>query len=546
MKVLQIIDYQGWAIGKLATVIRKYNPQINFRVLEIHPKDLIRNPEFYIKMVKENLEWANMIDFQYWNTALNLINLMPDELKNKKKILTHQNQKNLLSGDWSSFDLIICHTEKAKKILVEEGNYRNVEIFPFGIDLNYFKFIENYPINNEKIVGYVGRIVPWKNLAEIAKACYELGYKLAIMGRMDKPSYWESMPEEHRDIIDLSFFEAKDEERYDFYKLISLYVGYSSDGREEGTLPLLEAMACGVPIISTPSGMGADLLIDGQNAIITPFDNYEALKNNLKILMENEELRQSLRKNAWGSIKNYPEEKMSWNYQCIFNEVFNFLNPLVSIILPIFNNKNNLEKILERLKEMEYKNFEIIICDDGSCDDCFSLIDNFRKNNEDMILKYFKIDYPENINQKPYGLARARNLGIIESVGEYLMFLDSRLLPNKYAINAFLNCYEREEDKEENKKIWLFGEKGGQKKTFVENFSFIKRRDIINAGMFCESIRQYGGLTQEIRSRLQRQSFNFIYCEEAITSELNKSSLNEKRRLDIIKSKFLLYKMGFK
>ena len=180
MRILQIVDTKNWAIGHLADIPVRHLPHFHFKTLYIHPREV---NDRAVDQVREWLDWADIVDFQYWNTARQLLDLIP-ELKNKKSILTHHNQKDLLGYDWRSITKHVVHTQYAAHVLQEAG-YDNVSIIPYGFDLDYFSYREE--LNKEKVVGYVGRIVPWKGLKEIARACFELGYKLMIMGKMDKP-----------------------------------------------------------------------------------------------------------------------------------------------------------------------------------------------------------------------------------------------------------------------------------------------------------------------------------------------------------------------
>ena len=85
--------------------------------------------------------------------------------------------------------------------------------------------------------------------------------------------------------------------------------------------------------------------------------------------------------------------------------------PLISIIIPAFNAISFLPKAIESVLHQTYRNFEIIIIDDGSTDNTKSSIQ------ESNFIRYF---YQEN-----QGLSSARNSGIQKSKGEYLVFLDA-------------------------------------------------------------------------------------------------------------------------
>lgn len=88
---------------------------------------------------------------------------------------------------------------------------------------------------------------------------------------------------------------------------------------------------------------------------------------------------------------------------------------LISVIIPTFNRAEKLRNCLRSLENQTYRNFEVIICDDGSTDNTKSVVDEFRHN-----LKII-YDYDNNFG----GPARPRNKGIKLAKGEFLAFLDS-------------------------------------------------------------------------------------------------------------------------
>ena len=87
-----------------------------------------------------------------------------------------------------------------------------------------------------------------------------------------------------------------------------------------------------------------------------------------------------------------------------------------SIIIPIYNVENYLEKSINSALNQTFDDYEIVLVDDGSTD------------SSSKIAKSFAEKYPEKVIyvwQENKGLGGARNTGIKASKGEYLMFLDS-------------------------------------------------------------------------------------------------------------------------
>lgn len=86
-----------------------------------------------------------------------------------------------------------------------------------------------------------------------------------------------------------------------------------------------------------------------------------------------------------------------------------------SIIVPVYNTEKYIDKCLKSIFSNTYKNFEVIIVNDGSTDKTENIINKYIK-------KYDNIIY---IKQKNIGLSLARNNGVKKATGDYLLFIDS-------------------------------------------------------------------------------------------------------------------------
>jgi glycosyltransferase involved in cell wall biosynthesis len=126
--------------------------------------------------------------------------------------------------------------------------------------------------------------------------------------------------------------------------------------------------------------------------------------------------------------------------------------PVFSIIIPVYNVENYIRYCVDSVLSQTFTNYECILVDDGSTDNSPIICDVYAA-------KHLHI---KAIHGKNRGLSSARNVGIKESTGEYIVFLDSDDL---FAANdALKNLYARTEGlKNEviyNSNINLFDEKG--------------------------------------------------------------------------------------
>lgn len=99
---------------------------------------------------------------------------------------------------------------------------------------------------------------------------------------------------------------------------------------------------------------------------------------------------------------------------------------LISVIIPCYNQANFLEDAIRSVQKQTHQNYEIIVVNDGSTD-----------NTSQVAAAFPAVRL---IEQENKGLAAARNVGLSESKGEYLVFLDAddRLLPD--ALETGLNA----------------------------------------------------------------------------------------------------------
>jgi len=96
-------------------------------------------------------------------------------------------------------------------------------------------------------------------------------------------------------------------------------------------------------------------------------------------------------------------------------QVYKDYLPEVSIIMPTFNRKNYVKRSIDSVIMQSFRNWELIIVDDGSTDSSNLLIDDY-------IFKHTNIRYLKHSNRKP---PLSTNAGILASVGHFITFIGS-------------------------------------------------------------------------------------------------------------------------
>ena len=89
--------------------------------------------------------------------------------------------------------------------------------------------------------------------------------------------------------------------------------------------------------------------------------------------------------------------------------------PLISIIVPIYNVSKYLDRCMDTILNQTYRNLEIIMVDDESPDDCGKKCDEYAKKDDRIVV----------IHKKNAGLGMARNSGLEIAKGQYVGFIDS-------------------------------------------------------------------------------------------------------------------------
>jgi glycosyltransferase involved in cell wall biosynthesis len=101
-------------------------------------------------------------------------------------------------------------------------------------------------------------------------------------------------------------------------------------------------------------------------------------------------------------------------------------NPLVSVIIPVYNGERHLSYALDSALAQEYDPVEIIVVDDGSTD-----------GSADVARGYQAVHY---LHQSNAGPAAARNTGIVAASGEFIAFLDHDDVWEPWKLRTEMDC----------------------------------------------------------------------------------------------------------
>ena len=315
MKILQATDRPGWAIDKLSKPLGENLKNVDVSYHSIEGR-VIHSGYTHAQDCKEySTTLANEYDIVHFHRLEAAIRDLHEVNKSVRKIISIHTQRpaELIDERILNFDDVVCSTKKAYNVVKE--NFANSKLrvwyVPYGIDKNKFFKIENFEKERNNILGFVGRVAKWKRFDVIQKAAYDAQMFFKGCGYVHDSNFYNV-----HNLKKGSFYFSvleKEELINSFYNNMSIFGCLSVDDVEAGPLPLLEAMSCGIPVISTKIGMAVDFCTHLKDIFFVEENEINNLSEIIKDIYNNKQLLKTLSENGLKlsekfDIKNYCSE----------------------------------------------------------------------------------------------------------------------------------------------------------------------------------------------------------------------------------------------
>ncbi|NHI94821.1 MAG: glycosyltransferase [Candidatus Lokiarchaeota archaeon] len=193
---------------------------------------------------------------------------------------------------------------------------KNININPNFVDINLFKNKDLKKLENSIV--YVGRLEKQKNLFSLINAISNTKFELHLIGEGNlKEELIKHAQQKNSNVIFEGYIVNEEIpnfiNKFEVFILPSYYEGMPKS--------LIEAMACGLPVIGTRVKGIKELIYNNKNGILCDLDS-NSIKKAIINLMENQELKKRLGKNASLFIKdNFSFEKIYKNEIIILNKM---------------------------------------------------------------------------------------------------------------------------------------------------------------------------------------------------------------------------------
>ena len=296
---------------RLIKEIRKFNPDV------IHNHSMFTMGLHAVLAAKK----LKIPLINHYHTYLEqYLNHLPSVLKASEKIATYAIRKNT-KFFFGSSNLIITPSQVMKKYLEKIGVKKKIKVVPFGIDLKKFSAAKEH---QKFTVLHVGRLSKEKNICDIFPLFAEFAKRknvvLKIVGEGCEQENLKKVVKQLRLTRKVKFLNWVSRNKLPrIYNSADVFITLSES--ETFGIVILEAMACGLPIIGIRATAVPELVTDKKNGFLINKNNKKHIVKKLNELFYDKNLRKKMAVNSLLFAQKYEENKVFRELERIYQEI---------------------------------------------------------------------------------------------------------------------------------------------------------------------------------------------------------------------------------
>ena len=385
-KVLFIVDIYGWAWDIASRELLAAMPDVDGTVVDLMD---------FRKMEFNPAEWDMVLVYPWVHRDV------MDRLDPRNTVVCVAGGEQLdmmpkFKRNCSRFMVIGACNKKIQRFMEKMFPMKKVMVLSHGVDTEKFR-PEPVP-HREFTVGWVGATQrDIKRFGFAKEICEEAGLPLKVAGRGPDATLYshDEMP---------GFYNS-----VDVLLVTSMFEAHS--------LVVPEAMACGLPVISTNVGDLSEYVVNGVNGFIfDPCCEKDKMPKTLQMLRDNPDTAKKMGEEGRRTVLNM------WRWENISNQYralgrtrkSDTSSPRVSVITATKNRAHLLRRCLDSVLQEGYGNLELIVVDSASKDGTVEILEEYRQKHG---VKY--------VSEPDRSQGDGRNKGLEMATGDFVTFLDS-------------------------------------------------------------------------------------------------------------------------
>ena len=297
---------------RLIKEVRKFNPDV------IHNHSMFTMGLHAILAAKK----LNIPLINHYHTHLEqYLNHLPGVLKTNEKIAISIIKKSIkIFLKYSS--LVIIPSHAMKKYLEKIGVRKKIKIVPFGIDLKKFNVTKNK--HRKFTVLHTGRLTKEKNVCDIivpfAKFAKRKNVVLKIVGEGCEQENLKKLIKQLKLVNKVEFLNWVLRNKLpEIYNSADIFITLSES--ETFGIVILEAMACGLPIVGADFLAIPELVADKENGFLVNKNDKKNITEKLNELFYNKNLRKKMATNSLLFAQKYEKNKVFRELENIYREI---------------------------------------------------------------------------------------------------------------------------------------------------------------------------------------------------------------------------------